>query len=121
MNFRYLLPILLTSLLAPFVLPSRVMATGPAPRRTEVTAKRFGYEPAAVTLKAGEPVVLVITSADVPHGIRFQDLNLTAKVSKGKPSELAFTPTSVGDFVGHCSVFCGAGHGSMAMTLHVVK
>jgi cytochrome c oxidase subunit 2 len=120
MNIRYLLPILLTCLLAPFVSPSKVMATDPAPRRVEVTAKRFAYEPADVTLKAGEPVVLVITSTDVPHGIRFQELNLNAKITK-KPSELAFTPTKVGDFVGHCSVFCGAGHGSMTMTLHVVK
>jgi cytochrome c oxidase subunit 2 len=92
-----------------------------APRRIEVTAKRFSYQPADVTLKAGEPVVLVITSADVPHGLRFEGLKLNAKVAKGKPGELAFTPTKTGDFVGHCSVFCGAGHGSMALTLHVVN
>jgi cytochrome c oxidase subunit II len=121
MNIRYLLPILLTCLLAPLVSPSKVMATDPAPRRIEVKAKRFAYEPAVVTLKAGEPVDLVITSTDVPHGIHFQEPNLSAKITKGKPSELAFTPTKSGDFVGHCSVFCGSGHGSMTLTLHVVN
>jgi len=121
MTIRNLLLILLTSLLVPFAAPYKMMATDTAPRRIEVAAKRFSYEPAEVTLKAGEPVVLDLTSADVSHGIRFQDLNLNARVSKGKTSELVFTPTQVGDFVGHCSVFCGAGHGSMTLTLHVVK
>lgn len=96
-------------------------ATGATPRRIEVTAKRFAYEPAEVTLKAGEPVILAVTSADVPHGIRFKELNLEARIAKGRTSELPFTPNQAGDFVGHCSVFCGVGHGSMTITLHVVK
>jgi cytochrome c oxidase subunit 2 len=121
MNIRYLPPVSLACLLVPFASPSKVIATDTAPRRIEVTAKRFAYEPAEVTLKAGEPVVIVITSVDVPHGLRFKELNLNAKISKGKASELTFTPTQVGDFVGQCSVFCGSGHGSMKMTLHVVN
>ena len=92
-----------------------------APRRIEVSVKKFDYTPAEVTLKKGEPVVLVLTTADVAHGLKFKELNLDTKVSKGKPSELAFTPDKVGDFVGHCSVFCGSGHGSMTLTLHVTE
>ena len=38
-----------------------------------------------------------------------------------KPAELAFTPDKTGDFVGHCSVFCGSGHGSITLTLHVTE
>lgn len=121
MNIRYPLLISLTCLLVPFASPSGVMATDTAPRRIEVTAKRFAYAPADITLKEGEPVVLVVNSADVPHGLRFQELHLSTTISKGKAGELAFTPTQVGDFVGHCSVFCGAGHGSMTLTLHVTK
>jgi cytochrome c oxidase subunit 2 len=92
-----------------------------APRRIEVSVKKFSYTPAEVTVKKGEPVVLVLTSEDVTHGLKFKELNLNTKVEKGKPAELAFTPDKVGDFVGHCSVFCGSGHGSMTLTLHVTE
>jgi len=92
-----------------------------APQRIEVSVKRFAYAPAEVTLKKGEPVVLVLKTEDVAHGLKFTELNLNTKIEKGKPSELAFTPDKVGDFVGHCSVFCGSGHGSMTLTLHVTE
>jgi len=91
------------------------------PRKIEVSVKRFAYTPAEITVKKGEPVVLVLTTEDVPHGLKFKELDLNAKVEKGKPAELAFTPDKVGDFVGHCSVFCGSGHGSMTLTLHVTE
>jgi cytochrome c oxidase subunit 2 len=91
------------------------------PRRIEVTAKRFSFDPAELTLKKGEPVVLVLKSVDVAHGLRFRELGVDAKVGKGSTSEVQFTPEKTGDFVGHCSVFCGGGHGSMKLTLHVVE
>jgi cytochrome c oxidase subunit II len=92
-----------------------------SPRRIDVSVKRFAYTPAEVTLKKGEPVVLVLTTEDVAHGLKFKELNLNSKFEKGKPAELAFTPDKTGDFVGHCSVFCGSGHGSMTLTLHVTE
>ena len=92
-----------------------------APRRIDVSAKKFTYTPAEITVKKGESVVLILTTEDVIHGLKFKELNLNTKVDKGKPSELAFTPDKVGDFVGHCSVFCGYGHGSMTLTLHVTE
>ena len=91
------------------------------PRRIDVSVKRFAYTPAEITLKKGEPVVLVLTTEDVAHGLKFKELNLNSKFEKGKPAELAFTPDKTGDFVGHCSVFCGSGHGSMTLTLHVTE
>lgn len=92
-----------------------------ARRRIEVSVKKFSYSPAEITVKKGEPVVLVLTSEDVTHGLKFKELNLNAKFSKDKPAELTFTPDKTGDFVGHCSVFCGSGHGSMTLTLHVTE
>jgi cytochrome c oxidase subunit II len=92
-----------------------------SPRRIDVSVKKFAYTPAEITLKKGEPVVLVLTTEDVAHGLKFKELNLSSKFEKGKPSELAFTPDKTGDFVGHCSVFCGSGHGSMTLTLHVTE
>jgi cytochrome c oxidase subunit II len=92
-----------------------------APKKIDVSVKKFGYEPAEITLKKGQPVVLELTTQDVAHGLKFKELNLNTKIEKGKTAELAFTPSQVGDFVGHCSVFCGSGHGSMTLTLHVTE
>lgn len=100
--------------------PARVSGQS-EPRRVELIAKRFTYEPSELTLKKGEPVVLVIRSQDVPHGLRIRDLNVEVRVGKGGTSEVSFTPEKVGDFIGHCWVFCGSGHGGMALTIHVVN
>ena len=91
-----------------------------SPRRVEVTAKRFAFEPADITLKKGEAVDFVLTSNDVPHGVRIRELNLDLHVGKGKTADVTLTPSTLGTFVGHCSVFCGSGHGQMTLTIHVV-
>jgi cytochrome c oxidase subunit 2 len=101
--------------------PLNFVAPQAAPQRIEVTAKRFSYEPETVTVKKGEPVELVLKSEDVPHGLKFRELGVDVKAKKGKTGEVEFTPEKTGDFVGHCSVFCGMGHGSMHLTLHVVE
>jgi cytochrome c oxidase subunit 2 len=118
---RLPLSILAIALAATAAFPTNVVRAQPAPKKIAITAKRFGFTPSAVTVKKGEPVVLVVTSADVPHGLRFRELNLDLKIPKGGTAELPFTPEKTGDFVGHCSVFCGSGHGGMMLTLHVVE
>jgi len=104
--------------MAAYITPA---ATETAPRRIEVVAKRIAFVPAEITLRKGEPVVLIFHSEDVAHGIRFKELELQAEIPKGAMTELRFTPDKAGDFVGHCSRFCGSGHGSMMMTLHVTE
>jgi cytochrome c oxidase subunit 2 len=120
MKMKYMLVPLLMIAAAFVPLNSNVRAQA-APQRIEITAKRFEFVPAEITVKKGQPVVLVIKSADVAHGLRFRDLNLNVKIDAGGTAELPFTPDKTGDFVGHCSVFCGSGHGGMAMTMHVVN
>jgi len=113
-----------SALFAAMLLAAPLLVKGievqPSPHRIDVTAKRFEFQPGEITLKKGEPVVLVLRSVDVAHGIRFKELGIEAKVGKGQTSELSFTPDKTGTFVGHCSVFCGSGHGAMTLTLHVV-
>jgi cytochrome c oxidase subunit 2 len=92
-----------------------------APKQIEVAATRFAFTPAEITLKKGQPVVLTLKSPDVAHGLRFRELNLDVKIPAKGAAELRFTPDKTGDFVGHCSVFCGSGHGAMTLTLHVVE
>lgn len=98
-----------------------IMWAQTSPRRIELTAKRFTYDPKELTVKKGEPVLLVVKSKDVAHGLRFRELNVEVNVRAGGTGQVQFTPDKAGDFVGHCSVFCGSGHGSMMMTLHVVN
>jgi cytochrome c oxidase subunit 2 len=98
----------------------RVAGAEPSAQHVAVTAKKFAIEPAVITVKKGEPVDLVLKSSDVPHGLRFRELKVDVRVGKGGTAEVHFTPNQTGTFVGHCSVFCGMGHGSMTLTLRVV-
>jgi cytochrome c oxidase subunit 2 len=113
--------VLSTAMAAACIALSRPAPAADAPRRIEVIAKRFSYTPAEITLKKGDPVVLALHSEDVTHGIKFPELNLQTEIRKDAISELSFTPMKTGDFVGHCSRFCGSGHGSMTLTLHVTE
>jgi cytochrome c oxidase subunit II len=106
-------------LVAPLVC-ARPARAADEPRRIEIIAHRFAFDPGEITLKKGEPVILVLKSADVAHGLRFRELNVDVKVGAGGTAEVSFTPQKTGDFTGHCSVFCGSGHGSMTVKLHVV-
>jgi len=91
------------------------------PQRVEITAQRFVFKPGEVTVKVGQPVVLVLKSLDVSHGIHIPDLGVSVKVKAGETAEVTFTPSKAGDFAGRCSVYCGSGHGSMTFVLHVVE
>jgi cytochrome c oxidase subunit 2 len=120
MHRKYMGLVLLAAILVTTALSSPTARAEAAPQRIEITARRFAFEPGEITLKKGQPVVLVLKSADVAHGIRISELNVLVKVSKAGTAELTFTPDKTGDFVGHCAVFCGSGHGSMAFKVHVV-
>jgi cytochrome c oxidase subunit II len=100
-----------------FVPSARAQAT---PQRVEITAQQFLFKPGEITVRAGQPVVLVLKSLDVGHGLRIRDLSVDIKVKAGETAEVTFTANKIGDFIGHCSVFCGSGHGSMTFTLRVV-
>lgn len=86
-----------------------------------ITAHRFAFAPNEVTLKVNQPAVLVFQSEDVTHGMHFDDLDIDATIAKGTGATVKFTPDKTGDFVGHCAVFCGTGHGNMSLTIHVVE
>lgn len=122
MKRKLMLLTLLAGVLATavFMAPT-AWAQAAAPRRIVITARRFSYDPGEITLKRGEPVVLVLKSEDVAHGLRIREFNVNMKLKAGGTQEVQFTPNNTGDFMGHCSVFCGSGHGSMALKIHVVE
>lgn len=89
------------------------------PQRIEIVAKKFEFFPAEITIQKGQPVTLVLTSEDVPHGLAIKEFNVKAEFKKDKPAEVTFTPSQAGDFVGKCNRFCGRGHGTMKLRVHV--
>ena len=121
MKRKFMLMILLAGVL---ILTSFSWSTAweqAAPRTINLTAHRFTYDPDEITLKKGEPVVLVVKSQDVPHGLRIKELNVDLKIPAHGTAQAQFTPDKTGDFVGQCTVFCGPGHGTMKITVHVVE
>lgn len=113
------LPMVLVAMLAA-ACSTPVLRAQTAPQRIVIEAKRFSYNPGEITVKKGEPVVIVLKSEDAAHGLRIREFNVNMKVKAGGTAEAQFTPTATGDFLAHCSVFCGSGHGSMILRLHVV-
>jgi cytochrome c oxidase subunit 2 len=91
------------------------------PRRIEIVASKFSYSPSEIILKKGEPVVLVLRTTDVTHGLKIEALGVKSEIKKGSDTEIAVTPMQVGHFVGKCAHFCGKGHGSMTLQVNVVE
>lgn len=106
-------------LVIPFAL--RLSRAQDPPRRIEIVAKRFEFSPSEITIKKGQPVTLVLTSKDVEHGLKLEEFNQVVEAKKGQSSQVEITPTEAGTFVAQCAVFCGAGHGSMKLTVHVTE
>jgi cytochrome c oxidase subunit II len=111
------------AIIGAFLLSAVTMAAAPAnpPRRINVTASRFQFEPNQITVKKGEAVVVVLTSTDVTHGLKIPELNVSEVIKKGGESEVNITADKVGVFQGKCAHFCGKGHGSMTFTVDVVE
>jgi cytochrome c oxidase subunit 2 len=117
MNFKLLLGTLFLCGIA----LSPLTAKDQAPRTISITAQRFSFAPNEITVKKGQEVTLVIQTKDVSHGLLIEDLGVRTDIKKGKTTEVKFTPETVGTFEGKCAHFCGSGHGSMTMTVHVTE
>jgi cytochrome c oxidase subunit II len=90
------------------------------PQTITIRASRFAFEPNEITVKKGSPVKVIIQSEDVSHGLVIDDLGIRAEVKKGQSATIGFTPEATGTFDGKCAHFCGSGHGTMTLTIHVV-
>jgi cytochrome c oxidase subunit 2 len=97
---------------------SRMAAT--AETTVKLTAKKFEYSPAQITVKKGTPVSLELTSEDRKHGFNLPDFRVRADVKPGSVTRVSFTPDKTGTFTFACDVFCGSGHEDMSGTLVVV-
>jgi cytochrome c oxidase subunit 2 len=90
-------------------------------QRIEISASRFSFEPREITIKKGDPVILNVRSTDVTHGLVVEELGIRTEVKKGESEDFTITPETAGTFEGKCAHFCGKGHGSMTLVVHVVE
>lgn len=90
-------------------------------REVEMVAKQFAYEPAVVTVAKGDHVRLIITSADVTHGISLPTFGVSGKLAPGEVTTLEFDASKAGMFEFRCNVFCGSGHSDMIGAIEVTE
>lgn len=112
---RFLVLLVLSAL----VVTARASARAEEPRTIAITAKRFEFVPATITLKKGETVKLAVTSEDVTHGFFLRPLKIDTDLPPGETQQITVTPQSAGTFTAICHHFCGAGHGNMKLTVVV--
>lgn len=79
----------------------------------KITAKQFQFEPATIEVSKGDKVRLLVTSVDVPHGIKIEEYGINQRLDVGKEVVIEFTADKQGTFTAFCSVFCGSGHSNM--------
>ena len=93
----------------------------PEVQKIEITASKFAFSPNEITVKKGQQVELEIHSTDANHGLAIQELGIRTEVPKGQTETVTFHAEEVGTFEGKCAHFCGKGHGSMKLAVHVVE
>ena len=85
----------------------------PEVKEFKITAKNWAFTPSTIEVNKGDKVRLIVTSADVPHGITIPDYGINQRLDVGVPATIEFTADKSGSFNAFCSVFCGSGHSKM--------
>jgi len=82
-------------------------------KEIRMTAKKYEYDPAVITVKEGEHVRLVVTAVDHDHGFKIDAFHIDQLLKKGESTTIEFTADTTGTFPFQCSHFCGLGHKGM--------
>src|SRR6476646_2494983 len=73
-------------------------AAQPKERVIKVVASRFKYSRGNLKIKKGQPVVVELTTADVPMGFNLPDFNVRGDIMPGKVTRVRFVPDKTGTF-----------------------
>ena len=74
----------------------------PAQDRLAVQASRSGFKPKVITLRKGEVVHVVLTTADVEHCFAVDGLRIEKRIVPGKATELDLAADRAGTLPFYC-------------------
>jgi cytochrome c oxidase subunit 2 len=86
-----------------------------------ITAERFSFTPADVSVAPGTEIEFQLTSWDTSHGFRIlgQQIDIAIPKRGRGAATVRFAPPGPGTYVFECSRMCGAGHSFMRGTIRV--
>jgi cytochrome c oxidase subunit II len=100
---------------------ARQLAGGSDVKIIDVTASRFQFEPATISVGQGDNVRLRLHSADRSHAFAIKAFHVKAVIPDGGETvTVEFVADQAGTFAFTCSEYCGTGHSRMKGKL-VVK
>ena len=73
-----------------------------AQESVELVASKSGYRPKTLNARKGEPLRLVLKTADDEHCFALDALRIEKRIRPGKPVTLDLTPDRVGSFPFYC-------------------
>jgi cytochrome c oxidase subunit 2 len=80
----------------------------------DVTASRFQFEPATVSVAQGDNVRLRLHSVDRSHAFAIKAFRVKTLIPDGgAPVTVEFIADQAGTFAFTCSEYCGTGHSQM--------
>ena len=87
----------------------------------DVTASKFEFEPATITVAEGERVRLRLHSTDRTHSLAIKAFRVKALIPKtGEAVTVEFVADQAGTFGFTCTEYCGTGHAGMKGRLIVL-
>jgi cytochrome c oxidase subunit II len=87
----------------------------------DVTASRYQFEPATITVAQGDSVRLRLRSADRTHAFAIKAFQVKALIPKvGEAVTVEFVADQAGTFDFTCAEYCGTGHAGMKGRLVVL-
>ncbi len=95
------------------------LAQGGRDRRIPIVARKFAFSATEVHAKAGESIMLELTSIDFVHGFSLPELGARVDVPPGKTVELRLRALRSGRYTFLCDNFCGEDHDRMTGVLVV--
>ena len=100
---------------------ARQVKGGEDVKTIDVTASRFQFDPATISVAQGDTVRLRLHSADRSHAFAIKAFRVKALIPNGGETvTVEFVADQAGTFAFTCSEYCGTGHTRMKGKLIVL-